>query len=164
MNPSVQGSSTAANHPMDNLMTPKFFIGIDISKLTLDIAVLQSGDTLQQYKIDNTENSVKQLLVTLKSDFQCMPANSIYCAEQMGVYATFLLNVLLKKKVRICLEPPLQIKLSLGIQREKNDALDALLIARYAYKNHSTLKFWQPPRQATAQQIGALCLCMRQRS
>jgi len=132
-------------------MTPKFFIGIDISKLTLDVAVL-SGDTLlKQYKIENSEVSVKKLLATLKSTYFCTPANAIYCAENMGIYAKFLLNVLVKRKIRICLESPLQIKLSLGIQRGKNDALDALLIAQYACKNYSDLKFWQPPRASIGQ-------------
>jgi transposase len=40
----------------------------------------------------------------------------------------------------------LQIWLSIGIQREKNDILDAIRIAEYAQKNFGALKFWTAQR------------------
>jgi len=127
-------------------MLPKFFIGIDISKLTLDIALLFNGEVLEQIKIANTEADIKALLKRFRTDYKCTPGNSFYCAESMGIYSTFLLNVCLQKKLVICQESPLQIKKSLGIQRGKNDALDSIRIASYAAKNYPILRPWQPPR------------------
>jgi transposase len=127
-------------------MTPTFFIGFDISKVTLDVAVLKDGTLLQTRKIDNSESAIKQLLVALKSSHHCTPDNSIYCAEHMGLYMKFLTDVLTEKQARLCLESPLRIRLSLGIQRGKSDVLDAIRIAEYALKNVGSLKFWAPPR------------------
>ena len=127
-------------------MTPTFFIGFDISKLTLDVAVLKDATLLQTRKIDNSESAIKQLLIALKSNHRCTPDNTIYCAEHMGLYRKFLTDVLTLKQARLCLESPLRIRLSLGIQRGKSDVLDAIRIAEYALKNVATLKFWTPPR------------------
>ena len=127
-------------------MTPTFFIGFDISKVTLDVAVLKDGTLLQTRKIDNSEPAIKQLLITLKSTHHCTPDNTIYCAEHMGLYRKFLTDVLTEKQGRLCLESPLRIRLSLGIQRGKSDVLDAIRIAEYALKNVDSLKFWAPPR------------------
>jgi transposase len=127
-------------------MEPAFFIGIDISKLTLDVAVLRESTLLETRKIENSEAAVREILVALKSAHGCTPENTIYCAEHMGIYGKFLQDVLVKKNARLCLESPLQIKLSLGIQRGKSDTLDAIRIAQYAQKNANLLKFWAPPR------------------
>lgn len=127
-------------------MKPQFYIGIDISKLTLDIAILTSTGVLEQQKIDNTEAAFTNLLRTLKSSYKATRFNTFYCAENMGIYATFLKKIALKKKLVVCFENPMQIKQSLGIQRGKNDAIDALRIAKYARMHWAKLKVWQPPR------------------
>jgi transposase len=125
---------------------PTIFVGIDISKLTLDVAVMKERDLVLTKKIENSAKGIKEFMGTLKSDFQSTGKNTVYCAEQMGIYAKFLKEVFSRGQARICLEAPLQIWLSLGIQRGKSDALDAIRIADYARKNVDTLKFWSPPR------------------
>lgn len=131
---------------------PAFFhIGIDISKMTLDIAVLKEGALLLTYKIDNKENALKEFLVLLRNHHHLTSENAIFCAEHMGIYADFLRNVLTQKNMRLCLESPLHIKLSMGIQRSKSDVLDAIRIAQYAYKNSADLRFWKPPRPPVQQ-------------
>jgi transposase len=127
-------------------MTPTIFVGIDISKLTLDIAVVKDGALILTKKIENSEKGIKEFLSTMKTDFHSTRGNTVYCAENMGIYAKFLMDVFTAKRVQICLESPLQIRLSLGMQRGKSDALDAIRIADYARKNLGTLKFWTPPR------------------
>jgi transposase len=127
-------------------MTPTFHIGIDVSKATLDVALLKDGTLLFTTKISNTEVAIKDLLASLKTEYKSTSHNTIFCAENMGIYNKFLVDVLLSESARFCLESPLQIKLSLGIQRAKNDRLDAIRIAEYALKNNATLKYWMPPR------------------
>lgn len=126
-------------------MHPKFFIGIDISQLTIDAAVVAGNVMISQHKVENKETPIKDLIQQLKMDHGCTAANSFYCAEQMGIYETFLSKVCFKKKLKICFESPLQIKRSMGIQRGKNDKVDALRIAQYASKNFRTLRLWRPP-------------------
>lgn len=132
-------------------MKPQFYIGIDISKLTLDVAVLSANEVLEQQKIENSESAIKDLLRNLKTNFKSTRFNTFYCAENMGIYGRFLQNISIKKKLVLCLENPLQIKRSLGIQRGKNDAIDALRIAKYTRMNSSKLKEWQPPRPVIEQ-------------
>jgi transposase len=127
-------------------MTPSIFVGIDISKLTLDIAVMRESELIFTKKIENSEASIKGFLNSMRTEFHCRPGDTIYCAEHMGIYARFLKDVFPMKKVRICFESPLQIRLSLGIQRGKSDALDAARIADYARKNFEKLKVWTRPR------------------
>ena len=132
-------------------MASTFCIGIDISKVTLDLAVLKDGALLLTQKIDNSEAAIRQFLSALKSNHRSTPDNSIYCAENMGIYGKFLADVLAGKAFRLCLASPLQIKRSIGIQRSKSDLLDSIRIAEYAYKNEGTLRFWTPPRPPVQQ-------------
>jgi transposase len=127
-------------------MAPTICVGIDVSKLTLDIAVLKDGVKAFSTKIDNSETAIKEFLHTMRSDHKSTRDNTIYCAEHMGIYGKFLVEALVAKQVRLCLESPLQIRLSLGIQRNKSDVLDAIRIAEYAYKHHASLRLWEPPR------------------
>jgi transposase len=127
-------------------MTPTNFVGIDISKLTLDVAVIKEGIHITSLQIENSEPAIRNLLSSIQSTYQCTAKNTLYCAEHMGLYAKFLQDVLYRKKVRFCLESPLRIRLSLGLQRGKTDALDAIRIADYARKNVDSLKLWCPPR------------------
>lgn len=132
-------------------MAPKFFIGIDISKLTLDFAVLSGEQVLEHCQIDNTVKAVTATLASLRKKFQCTPANSILCAEQMGPYRNFLVAGALKKKYKICLENPLHLKRSMGIARGKSDKIDAIRIANYAARHHAVLKIWEEPRPVIMQ-------------
>lgn len=126
-------------------MRPQYFVGIDISKITLDFAIINKEYIIEQGKIGNNEKEIRALFIRLSKSYKCVPSNSVCCAENMGLYGTFLLNVCAKRKVRICMENTLQIKRSIGLQRVKTDAADALQIARYASKNWQTLRLWKVP-------------------
>lgn len=126
-------------------MKPQYFVGFDISKVTLDFAIITKEGVIEQGKIGNNEKEIRALFIRLSKSYKCVPSNSICCAENMGIYATFLLNVCAKRKVRICMENTLQIKRSIGLQRVKTDAADALQIAKYASKNWQTLRLWKEP-------------------
>ncbi len=71
--------------------------------------------------------------------------------EHTGIYSTHLLSVLIQQELAIWLEHPLQIKLSLGLQRGKNDQIDARRIAQYAYKNRESVRLWTPARTLISQ-------------
>ncbi len=127
-------------------MVTKYFIGIDISKLTLDIALLSVNEVLVLEKIKHSRVNFEAFLEKAKAQFKCTRGNTVLCAENMGFYTTFLTKSARKFGYKIFLESPLQIKRSLGIQRGKNDALDATRIAEYIRKSHEYLKDWQRPR------------------
>lgn len=128
-------------------MEPKYFVGVDISKLTLDLALLHSDNPVKTFKIKNEENSIREFLKLIKTEYGFKSREIVFCAENMGIYSDHLTNVLISKKITICLESALQIKKSLGIRRGKNDRLDSIRIVDYTRKNYKTLRIWEPPRE-----------------
>jgi transposase len=144
-------------------MKSTHFIGVDVSKRTLDFALLdQSGSTRMQIKISNDEKSISTFFDQLRKDDSTFSFDStIICLEHTGIYANILLNYLVLGSANICLEAALQIQRSQGMQRGKNDKVDALRIAQYCFKNQQGLRFWAPTRPQL-QKLKAL-LSMRDR-
>jgi transposase len=128
-------------------MEPKIFVGVDLSKLTMDMAVLHVNIPARSFKIKNSEEAVKDFLKEIKSEYGFKAREIFFCAENMGVYATNLTKVLSSKKINLCLESALRLKRSMGIQRGKSDKLDAIRIAEYAKRNYKDLTVWAPPRE-----------------
>lgn len=71
--------------------------------------------------------------------------------EHTGIYTNHLLVCLHKKKANICLQAATHIKKSLGNIRGKNDKVDSIRIAEYAYKNREELRLWTPKRDVVQQ-------------
>lgn len=86
---------------------------------------------------------------------------SACCMEHTGIYNAHLLSFLRKISLPIWLESSLQIKKSGGLQRGKNDAIDAQRIAEYAFRFRDQMRLWQPPRPVV-QKLAALS-ALRQR-
>jgi transposase len=122
-----------------------YFIGIDVSKKTLDVAVLTEGEILLEERIDNRPLAIKAFFKALQQ--RDIPLDSIVvCMEHTGVYNVHMLEVCWKKKIRICLEAAIKIKQSQGLVRGKTDKMDALRIAQYAFRNRQELILWRPQR------------------
>ena len=66
--------------------------------------------------------------------------------EHTGIYNIHLLSVLHLKKANIWLESAIHIIKSIGLQRGKNDVVDAYRIAKFSYKNRDEVKLWEPKR------------------
>lgn len=128
-------------------MVPKYFIGVDISKLTLDLALLHPSGQIYSYKIANSEEAIVEILTALKSEYGFQNKEVLILAENMRVLGMTLFVTATKKRYPVFIESALHIKKSLGIQRGKNDKLDAIRIAQFAKKNFQELKPWQPPRE-----------------
>ena len=129
-----------------------FFIGIDISKATLDWAVVVANKLLFHYQSSNDKPGIDNFLKYLSQ--QCPEAsfaNSLYCMEHTGIYNNHILSFLQIKKANVWVEHPIHIKESLGMIRGKNDKVDAQRIALYAYKNREEVRLWTPKREVIQQ-------------
>ena len=124
-----------------------YFIGIDVSKNDLDFAVMQNKTFLFHKKISNSPTGIISLLKELVQLPEFTLRQAIFCMEHTGIYSNHLLGVLFKKQCSVCLEAALHIRNSLGNIRGKNDKIDAIRIAEYAYKNREQLRLWQPKRE-----------------
>jgi transposase len=128
-----------------------YFLGIDISKETLDITMLNGYQKVNYWKIDNSENSIRNWLKTLMKQYSINAINTLICMEHTGIYNALLLEHFALKKLSIWLETSLRIKKSSGMQRGKNDKIDSFLIAQYAYDNKHKARLWQAPREVIKQ-------------
>jgi transposase len=125
----------------------KYFIGIDVSKLTLDVCINQGKEKIFSVSLSNSVKALDRLWKDLCKQFpEFNPAETVCCLEHTGIYNTHLLSFLAGKKVSICLENPTHIKLSGGLTRGKNDKVDAERIANYVYKERETIRLWEPAR------------------
>ncbi|HCN83495.1 MAG TPA: IS110 family transposase [Sphingobacteriaceae bacterium] len=128
-----------------------YFIGTDVSKNELDLAVMRGKTLLFHKEIANKPAAIVAFMKDLGklADFDL--ARAVFCMEHTGIYSNHLLAILHSRKALVCLEAATQIKNSLGNIRGKNDKIDAMRIAEYAYKNRECLRLWQPKREVILQ-------------
>lgn len=118
-------------------MKKKFlFIGIDFSKSKFDVTVLESieQENYVQETFDNDLQGFKTFFKWLCKQSKTAKSDWLFCGEHTGLYSIGLKEFLVKKKLFVWLENPLQIKCSWGIKRAKTDRIDSLEIARYAIR------------------------------
>jgi transposase len=127
-------------------MNYSYFIGIDISKDTLEFCLLKENIILLNRSSQNSSKGIQSFMKEAKSLIGFNAETALFCMEHTGIYNNHLLKYLIDKHCHIWLERGAQIKYSLGVQRGKNDKVDAERIAIYAYKNRESVKLWTPPR------------------
>jgi transposase len=120
-------------------------IGIDVSKLTLD-ACIHSQQIFTQ--VPNTKKGYGKLLSWATKSTGCSMDNVLFCFEHTGMYSYALACYLSEKQMKYIMVPGLEIKRSLGIQRGKNDRVDAMRIAQYAYRRREEVTTYQLPEKA----------------
>jgi transposase len=129
-----------------------FFIGIDISKETLDFALIVQNVVIFHLKVTNDKLGIELFIKQVKKQDKSFSfENSLFCMEHTGIYNNPLLNYLYQKHADVWLEQATQIKASMGVSREKNDKIDSQKIGVYAYKNREDVKLWTPKRPVIVQ-------------
>lgn len=72
------------------------------------------------------------------------------CMEHTGLYGYLLMTEFSSASMRFSVINPLEMKLSSGLARGKNDAVDALRIAKYALANRFDLNLSPLPTVKSA--------------
>lgn len=135
-------------------MKYKFFVGIDVSKLTIDVASLSSKNSqvMIHNVFSNDAKGIKEMADFLKKTFAGYHHNvTLFCMESTGMYCNALLSFFKEASANVWVENAIQIKRSSGIVRGKQDKTDAHRIAMYAYKNADTARLWKPAREVMEQ-------------
>jgi transposase len=136
-------------------MNYKWFVGIDISKKTLDVVLYQKE--LQKKsphcKMPNCSKGFN-ILIDWLSEYSVKIDRTLFCMESTGIYGKALANFLCEK-ADCCIESPLHIKRSLGLTRGKNDKIDAYQIARFCFLHRDEL-IPQNPSSKTMQVLRCL--------
>jgi len=129
-------------------MNYQFYLGIDVGKFSFDYALIDEEGTIHnQAQIENTETAIQAWVVDLQNQFPTINLweKLLVCMEHSGYYNAIILKVLQTRKDHsIWVESALQIKRSIGIQRGKNDKIDALRIAMYSLDFQRKAKLWKP--------------------
>ena len=126
-------------------MKKNVIIGIDFSKLTLDVTLLDMTDNnLRDY--EQFENNVAGVIKMIKWVKKKSKDSKqwLFCGEYTGLYAMTAATVLNDHDLDLWLENPTQIKLSSGLKREKTDKVDSFQIALYASRFIDRVKLYKP--------------------
>jgi transposase len=119
------------------------FIGVDISKNSLDICsfTLNNTDKITHQKIGNTPKEIKDYLKNIDAE------NGIFCMEDTGIYGMHLYRVLTEHSIDFSVVPAIDIKRSKGLARGKSDKSDAKDIAMFAYTHLHELQLYEMPEE-----------------
>lgn len=125
-------------------MQKKYFIGIDVSKHTLDVAFIK-GEQKDYSKIVwkqflNKSSGLHSMKEWLDRMGIPLSEQTIVVIENTGIYHRLLWQYFSSLGVDLCIENAAQVKWSLGIARGKSDKVDSRRLALYALRHQDRLK------------------------
>jgi len=107
----------------------KVFIGVDVSKETLDFAVCCQGEILFHVQQENTAKGIKAFLGQLNKKLLTDSGELLFCMEHTGIYCNPMLAFMERNQMALWFESAREIRAFYGLARGKNDKLDAKRIA-----------------------------------
>ena len=110
------------------------FIGIDVSKKTLDLCLITLDGEVESITLANDVESLSKSFDVLIEKFELNMVKVLVCAEYTGHYTNPVRVFCLDQGYNLWLESGAEIKLISGVQRGKNDQVDARRIADYALR------------------------------
>ncbi|BCI62504.1 IS110 family transposase [Coprobacter secundus] len=126
-------------------MNYSHFVGLDVGKNTFDASLMSADEKeVSHNSFDNTSGGIQALLAWIASH-QLSLSEVLFCAENMGNYVTELSVSSVYMGFSLALVCPLTIKKSIGLQRGKNDRIDARRITDYAVLHYRKLKLYKLP-------------------
>lgn len=124
-------------------MEKDHYIGVDISKRTIDIAIYVKSQakkgTFPHETFSNSEEGFKDMKKWLRKQHVVL-SKSLFCMEATGNYTYELCLFLEQLGVAYSIQSPLHLKRSFGLTHGKNDKVDASRIAYYAYLHREDIK------------------------
>lgn len=124
----------------------KHFLGIDVSKEYFDAVIILDGKEKSIHsQFVNDHKGIKSLCKWLKAQDSTFE-NTLVCLEHTGMYGKLIIQCLMNEKFSLWVEMSLKIIRSIGVQRGKNDKVDAQRIAYYAMKNVDQAVIFNAPR------------------
>lgn len=136
-------------------MQIKHFIGIDVSKDTLDLSVVVNGKAIHHFCIGNNTKEIKSTVNKIMKFLCGSFDDTIFCMEHTGFYNLPLVKWLHSNQGKMWLESGVHIRRTLGLVRGKNDKVDSARIAMFAFTNRHQIRLWTPPRKVI-ERIAAL--------
>ena len=118
-----------------------FIIGIDVSKLSIDVATINAITMkLEIGLFGNNSEGYQKMKKWLKQLGHDCDSSGLYCMEHTGIYTRNLVKYLMKRSCKVWMESSLHIKRSIGLVRGKSDKIDAERICKFAYSHQHEAK------------------------
>jgi len=130
-------------------MKQKYFIGIDISKQKLDLAIILSDFSIvDEQVIPNQQVKIKSFFKGLIKKHGIEIENLLICVEHTGIYNSPLQRVCVELGIDLWQEHALKIKKASADLRGKSDRQDAIRIAEYAVRYQDRVILFTPPSKS----------------
>lgn len=124
----------------------KLLIGIDVSKDSFDYCILTEDNIIHSRGV--LLNDDKEVTNFCKQIKQLEKNHKVWiCLEHTGYYGYLLASKFSESGFSYSLLNPLDLKLSMGLQRGKNDSIDAYRIASYALSHYHKLVAYKLPTE-----------------
>lgn len=123
-----------------------FFVGTDVSKLTLDMSIIHNGIELHCSQIANTSKGITAWFKTISKQYAIGVGNTLFCMEFTGIYNHHIVEYLANKEAKMWIMPGAQLKHGKGMDRGKSDKADAKKIALYGFTHPHEVRLWKKPR------------------
>lgn len=114
----------------------KDVIGLDMSKLTIDVVI---HSTQTHFHSKNKRSGFKSLVKRVYKKSKLDPSQIIFILEHTGMYSHQICTFFSENNIPFVIVPGLAIKRSMGITRGKDDKIDAIKIALYGYRRLNEL-------------------------
>jgi len=122
---------------ISKVMKKKCFIGIDVSKETLDTYIHGAN---HYFVAPNSTSGFPFLLEECCKSLGCKFSELFFCFENTGRYSRQLAAFLSESGITFTMAPAMDIKKSLGLKRGKSDRIDAKAIALYAWQKRDSIE------------------------
>lgn len=129
-------------------MKKSYIIGVDVSKLKLDLHCYGQPNSLV---VSNDEKGFKNFLKWLMKEVSKEVSEVMVVMEYTGIYTCRLEQFLEQKAIAYVKRPALDIKRSVGMKRGKTDQADARMISQYGWYRREELKPMKPVSEAQQQ-------------
>jgi transposase len=127
-----------------------FFIGIDVSKLTLHLSYGKAAGKALYQQIENTGQAISAFFAKLLKDYQ--PSQILVCCEHTGTYTSRLAVVLKDTGICLWMVNPLVMRYSsASLTRYKTDKADADKIRSFGLTHQDSARDHHHPSQVAHQ-------------
>lgn len=123
----------------------KIYVGIDVSKLSLDVFIREK----QAHKLfKNDSKGFMSFTQWVEEQAEESISSTLFCFEHTGLYSLPLALFFEESQIHFSMIPALEIKRSLGITRGKNDLIDSKRIAEFAHRFRDKVSITKLPAEA----------------
>lgn len=111
-----------------------FFVGIDMSKLKFDVAIIdKTNKKIGHRHFENSSLGFEIFAAWVLEKTQSGPC--LFCMEFTGIYSRKLWHYIQDRNWHLWMQSGYEIKCKAGIRKTKTDKADAFMIAQYALSN-----------------------------